>query len=94
MLPLSDNELDQLVREERERGAPPRTDWDSLATRLKAEGLIRTRTFAGLTTRTWMQAAAAVLLVAGGAMIGRVITPQLHFELVPGTASGMPLLNG
>src|SRR5215210_1213909 len=77
MLPLSENELDELVARERERGAPPLTDWDSLADRLRAEGLIRDERFGGssgsgrLTTRVWMQAAAALLLVAGGAAIGR-----------------------
>jgi hypothetical protein len=72
MLPLSENELDDLVARERERGAPPLTDWDSLATRLRAEGLIKHSASGGrFTARTWMQAAAAMLLVAGGAAIGR-----------------------
>lgn len=74
MLPLSDNELDDLVARERERGAPPLTDWDSLADRLRAEGLIRTPASAlgrRFGARSWMQAAAALLLVAGGAAIGR-----------------------
>jgi len=73
MLPLSENELDELVARERERGAPPPplTDWDSLADRLRAEGLIRTSAFGGFSSRSWMQAAAALLLVAGGAAIGR-----------------------
>ena len=78
MLPLSENELDELVAGERERGAPPLTDWDSLADRLRAEGLIRTSAFASggrLSPRIWMQAAAAVLLVAGGAAIGRFTAP-------------------
>jgi hypothetical protein len=80
MLPLSENELDELVARERERGAPPLTDWDSLADRLRAEGLIKKR-FGGsggsglLAPRMWMQAAAAVLLVAGGAAIGRFTAP-------------------
>ena len=41
MLPLSEKELDDLVARERERGAPPLTDWDSIAAQLRAEGLIR-----------------------------------------------------
>jgi hypothetical protein len=77
MLPLSENELDELVARERERGAPPPplTDWDSLAERLRAEGLIRTSAFGGFPSRSWMQAAAALLLVAGGAAIGRFTAP-------------------
>ena len=47
MLPLSENELDELVARERERGAPPLTDWDSLADRLRAEGLIKEKRFGG-----------------------------------------------
>jgi len=88
MLPLSENELDELVARERERGAPPLTDWDSLADRLRAEGLIKAQAFGGsggggaarFTTRTWMQAAAAVLLVVGGAAIGRVTAPASSSE--------------
>jgi hypothetical protein len=72
MLPLSERELDDLVASERERGAPPLTDWSSLAVQLRAEGLItapeRGSRFA---SRRWMQAAAAVVLVAGGAAVGR-----------------------
>lgn len=92
MLPLSENELDELVARERERGAPPLTDWDSLADRLRAEGLIKAPAFGGsggggggarFTTRSWMQAAAAVLLVAGGAAIGRVTAPASSSETTP-----------
>jgi len=74
MLPLSENELDDLVARERERGAPPLTNWDSIAAHLRAEGLIKESGFGRITgsgTRVWMQAAAALLLVAGGAAIGR-----------------------
>lgn len=74
MLPLSENELDDLVARERERGAPPLTNWDSIAAQLRAEGLIKENRFRGISgsgTRVWMQAAAAVLLVVGGAAIGR-----------------------
>jgi len=72
MLPLSENELDDLVARERERGAPPLTNWDSIAAQLRLEGLIKEKSgFSGFKTRVWMQAAAAVLLVVGGAGIGR-----------------------
>jgi hypothetical protein len=72
MLPLSENELDDLVARERERDAPPLTDWNSLATQLRAEGLISTPAGGSrFAARRWMQAAAAAVLVAGGAAIGR-----------------------
>src|SRR5260221_7997909 len=71
MLPLSENELDDLVARERERGAPPLTNWDSIAAQLRLDGLIKETGFGGLRTRVWMQMAAAVLLVVGGAAIGR-----------------------
>src|SRR6266550_3922642 len=73
MLPLSEKELDDLVARERERGTPPLTDWDSLATRLRAEGLITTSRSPGEgpIARYWMQAAAAVLIAFGGVAIGR-----------------------
>ena len=72
MLPLSEKDLDELVARERELGSPPLTDWDSIAARLRAEGLIRERGLGQrFTSRTWLQAAAALLLVAGGAAIGR-----------------------
>lgn len=73
MLPLSENALDELVARERERGAPPLTEWGTLAERLRTEGLIRdeapTRRFAA---RYWRQAAAAVLVAGGGIAAGRV----------------------
>lgn len=72
MLPLSESELDDLVARERERGAPPLTDWSTLAVQLRAEGLIQTPVAGSkFAARRWMQAAAAVMLVAGGAAIGR-----------------------
>ncbi len=73
MLPLSENELDDLVARERERGAPPLTNWDSIAAQLRAEGLLKNQSYGigGLGSRVWLQAAAAVLLVVGGAAIGR-----------------------
>lgn len=72
MLPLSESELDDLVARERERGAPPLTDWNTLAVQLRAEGLIRTPAGGSrFAARHWMQAAAAVMLVAFGAATGR-----------------------
>lgn len=76
MLPLSENELDDLVARERERGAPPLTNWDSIAAQLRLDGIIKNGSHGmlGSGTRIWMQAAAAVLLVAGGVAIGRYTT--------------------
>ena len=70
MLPLSEKELDELVALERARGEPPLTNWDSIASELRSQGLIKDR-FGGLATRRLMQIAAALALVAGGALIGR-----------------------
>lgn len=71
MQPLSDNELDDMVTRERERGAPPLTDWDTLSLRLRAEGLIREPEVQRFTVRPWMQIAAALTLAVGGAAVGR-----------------------
>ena len=80
MLPLSEKELDELVAQERERGSPPLTSWDSIAAQLRAEGLIKRSSgaggFGGPAPRIWMQAAAALVLVAGGAAIGRYTASQ------------------
>lgn len=72
MLPLSDNALDEMVARERERGAPPLTDWDSLSVRLRAEGLIHEPVISRLTSRRWIQIAAGIALAAGGAAAGRM----------------------
>jgi hypothetical protein len=61
MLPLSDNALDEMVARERERGAPPLTDWDSLSVRLRAEGLIREPVISRFTSKRWMSAGAPLL---------------------------------
>ena len=71
-MPLSENALDEMVARERERGAPPLTDWDSLSVRLKAEGLIRDPVTSRLgPARRWMQVAAGLALAVGGAALGR-----------------------
>lgn len=95
MLPLSENELDELVARERERGAPPLTDWDSIATQLRAEGLIRTPVSGrGIATRTWMQAAAAVLLVAGGGLVGRYTASGAATQNADSSAAVTPNSSG
>ena len=72
MQPLTDDALDDMVIRERDRGAPPLTDWDSLSARLRAEGLIREPAMSRFGAATWMKAAAAITLAIGGAAVGRV----------------------
>lgn len=71
MLPLSDNALDDIVARERDRGAPPLTDWNSLSAQLRAEGLIRDRSGSRLLSSRMLRIAAGIALAAGGAAIGR-----------------------
>jgi hypothetical protein len=72
MLPLSEKELDELVALERARGEPPLTNWDSIASELRSQGIIRQQPFMSrFNSRSWMQIAAALALVAGGLAIGR-----------------------
>jgi hypothetical protein len=72
MLPLSENALDELVAQERERAAPPLTDWNSLSARLRAEGLIQGRGGSRFISRGWLQIAAGLMLAVGGAAVGRM----------------------
>ena len=72
MLPLSENALDELVALERERGAPPLTDWSSLSAQLRAEGLMKSPAITSrITSNRWMQVAAGLALAVGGAAVGR-----------------------
>lgn len=88
MLPLSENELDDLVARERERDAPPLTDWNSLATQLRAEGLISTPAGGSrFAAQRWMQAAAAVVFVAGGVAIGRYTASESSGQSSPAQVS-------
>ena len=82
-MPLSDNALDEMVARERERGAPPLTDWDSLSVRLRAEGLIRDANPSRFATRRWLQVAAGVALAVGGAAAGRI---SAGAPVVPGAS--------
>ena len=85
-MPLSENALDEMVARERERGAPPLTDWDSLSVRLRAEGLITEAVPSRFASRRWLQIAAGLVLAAGGAALGRAsagapIVPQASSEV-------------
>lgn len=72
---------------ERESMGLPLTRWDSLSKALRADGLIvgRASVSAGgpqsqlLTTRSWLRAAAGILLVAGGVALGRASTSEPVF---------------
>jgi hypothetical protein len=72
VLPLSEDALDEMVARERERGAPPLTDWTSLSARLRTEGLMKSASSSGFISRGWMQAAAGLVLAVGGAAVGRM----------------------
>lgn len=69
---LSEEQLDQIIAEERARPQPPLNEWRTIAARAREEGLIRESSSSGLvSSQPWMQAAAAVLLLVGGIGIGR-----------------------
>jgi len=62
-----------MVALERSRGTPALTDWDSLAARLRAEGLMKApATTRRLFSSRWIQAAAGLVLAVGGVAAGRV----------------------
>jgi hypothetical protein len=69
---LSEDQLDHLIAEEKARPQPPLNDWRTIAARARDEGLIRETSSRGwISSQSWMQAAAAVLLLVGGIAIGR-----------------------
>jgi len=69
---LSEEQLDQIIAEEKARLEPPLNDWQTIAARARDEGLIRESQSRGwAASQSWMQAAAAVLLLIGGIAIGR-----------------------
>ena len=71
---------------ERARVAPPLTRWDTLRRQLRAEGIVTSRRIARGVLPWWLQAAAAVLLVAGGVAVGRVTAPPSAPEDVAASA--------
>lgn len=75
---LSEDELDVMVDRERSRDFVPLNDWNTIAARLREEGLIRDRHQPEMTGRSswWMRAAAALLIGAGGAAAGRYSAPR------------------
>ena len=72
---LSEEQLDQIIAEEKARPQPPLNDWRTIAARARDEGLIRETSSRGwVSSQSWVQAAAAVLLLIGGIAIGRTTT--------------------
>jgi hypothetical protein len=69
---LSEEQLDQIIAEEKAREQQPLNDWRTIAARARDEGLIREPLSRGwVASQAWIQAAAAVLLLIGGIAIGR-----------------------
>ncbi|MGI8402642.1 MAG: hypothetical protein ACR2NS_13730 [Gemmatimonadaceae bacterium] len=72
MSQMSEDQLDQLIAEERGREQPPLNEWRTIAARAREEGLVReSESRSWVAGQPWMQAAAAVLLLIGGIAIGR-----------------------
>ena len=72
---------------ERERLLPPLTTWESLAPALRAAGIVRDQRATAERGQWvgWMRAAAAMLLLVGGAMVGRV---SVGGGVLPGVRAG------
>jgi hypothetical protein len=69
---LSEDQLDQIIAEERAREQAPLNNWRTIAARAREEGLIReSQPRSWVASQPWMQAAAAILLLVGGVAIGR-----------------------
>lgn len=69
---LSEDQLDQIIADERAREQPLLNEWRTIAARAREEGLIRTQASRGwASSQPWLRAAAAMLLLVGGIAIGR-----------------------
>lgn len=73
MSPLSEEELDVMVDRERGRSFAPLNDWNTIAARLREEGIIRERGRQVIAVRDnwWMRAAAVAMIAIGSAAVGR-----------------------
>ena len=73
MSQLSENQLDEIIADERSREQSPLNEWRTIAARAREEGLIRESQTARAwaSAQPWLQAAAAVLVLIGGIAIGR-----------------------
>jgi hypothetical protein len=83
-----------LAWRERETLSAPLASWETLAGSLRDEGLIRDARSAQLGTALrspwWLQAAAAVVLLAGGMAIGRLAVPAFVGNETATTAGRVP----
>ena len=69
---LSEDQLDQIIADERAREQAPLNEWRTIAARAREEGLIReSESRSWIAGQPWIQAAAAMLLLVGGIAIGR-----------------------
>ena len=69
---LSEDQLDQIIADERARPQAPLNDWRTIAARAREEGLIReSESRSWIAGQPWIRAAAAMLLLVGGIAIGR-----------------------
>jgi len=70
---LSEEQLDQIIAQERSREQSPLNEWRTIAARAREEGLIRETQASRWWTSSqpWLQSAAAVLLLIAGIAIGR-----------------------
>jgi hypothetical protein len=73
MSPLSEEELDVMMDRERSRDFAPLNDWNTIAARLREEGIIRERgrSVVALSGNRWMRAAAVAMIAIGSAAVGR-----------------------
>ena len=69
---LSEEQLDQIIADERARQQAPLNEWRTIAARAREEGLIReSQSRSWVSGQPWIRAAAAMLLLLGGIAIGR-----------------------
>ncbi|HEY8832211.1 MAG TPA: hypothetical protein VIM21_06855 [Gemmatimonadaceae bacterium] len=91
---LSEDQLDQIIAEERAREQAPLNNWRTISARAREEGLIReSQSRSWVASQPWMQAAAAILLLVGGIAIGRTTigipssSPASSVAVAPATST-------
>src|SRR4026208_1825178 len=91
---LSEEQLDQIIAEERARPQPPLNEWRTIAARAREEGLIRESSSSGWgSSQPGVAGAAALLLLVGGIGIGRStigLPTSTQTPSAPPTASTPP----
>ncbi|MBA3646044.1 MAG: hypothetical protein H0W63_07665 [Gemmatimonadaceae bacterium] len=89
---LSEEELDVMVDRERTKGFPPLNDWDTIAARLREEGIIRDRGRRVVTAggNWWLRAAAVVMIAIGSAAVGRYTATRLPDQTSVAVATAEP----